>query len=342
MTHPICVIAEAGVNHNGDLACALEMVSVAADAGADYIKFQAFTADQLVATCAPTAAYQAANTGSRDQASLLRDLEIGPDGFAELAEACRSNGIGFMATAFDTEQVDALIALGMDRIKIASGELTNGPALTGFAALGLPILLSTGMATLTEVERAVGLLQAGGAESITLLQCTSLYPAPAETLNLRAMNTMAEQFDLPVGFSDHSLGLHASVAAAALGASVIEKHFTLDRTLEGPDHAASLEPGELGQLIAMLRDLPSMLGDGVKAPAAAEADTAAVVRRSWHASRDLAAGEVVEVADVVLKRPANGLDGWESPAGRRLVRAVAANSPLMAADLADSTDQAMV
>lgn len=342
MTDRLTVIAEAGVNHNGDLSRALDMVAAAAEAGADYVKFQAFTADRLVAASAPAAAYQSAGTGLSDQASLLRGLEIDQEGFAALAEACRARRIGFMATAFDIDQLGALIDLGMDRIKVASGELTNGPALKSFASVGLPILLSTGMATMAEVECAVDVLRAGGATDMTLLHCTSLYPAPADTLNLRAMATMADHFGLPVGYSDHSLGLHASVAAVALGARVIEKHFTLDRTLEGPDHAASLEPDEMGDLVAMLRNLPAMLGDGVKAPASGEAEIATVARRSWHAVRDLAAGQVISSADVVLKRPASGIDGWQSPAGMRLVRDIPADAPVRPADVAGPADRAAV
>lgn len=331
----LLVIAEAGVNHNGDLARARAMVRAAAEAGADYVKFQAFSAEGLVARGARTAAYQAANTGEADQRALLRGLEIGLEGFAALADECRTHRIGFMATAFDVEVVEALIALGMDCIKVASGELTNAPALVRFARLGKPVLLSTGMATLEEVGQAVGLLRASGAADITLLQCTSLYPAPPAALNLRAMQTMARHFGLPVGFSDHSLGDHAAVAAAALGAAVIEKHFTLDRKLPGPDHAASLEPRELAAMIAKLRETETMLGDGRKIPTRDELATAALVRRSWHAARDLSAGAVLGVADAVLKRPADGLAPSESPLGRTVIRAVAADAPLTAADIAD-------
>ena len=331
----LLVIAEAGVNHNGDLGRAREMVRAAAASGADYVKFQAFSAEGLVAQGARTAAYQAANTGEVDQRALLRGLEIGRDGFAALAQECRAQRIGFMATAFDVDMVEALVALGMDRIKVASGELTNAPALARFARLGKPVLLSTGMATLDEVGRAIGVLRANGAADITLLQCTSLYPAPPAALNLRAMTTMAERFGLPVGFSDHSLGDHAAVAAAALGATVIEKHFTLDRKLPGPDHAASLEPGELAAMIRKLREIGAMLGDGRKMPTRDELATARLVRRSWHAARDLAAGMVIAADAVVLKRPADGLAPEASPVGRTLIRAVAADAPLTAADLAD-------
>lgn len=329
----LCIIAEAGVNHNGDLGRAREMVAVAADAGANYIKFQAFSAQELVVEGTRTAAYQSANSGQLNQAELLQGLEISFESFATLAQDCRDHGVGFMATAFDVSLAEALITLGMDRLKVASGELTNIPALVRFASLGQPVLLSTGMATLDEVGRAVGVLQDNGAAAITLLQCTSLYPAPADTLNLRAMATMAQHFGLPVGFSDHSLGDHAAVAAVALGAIVVEKHFTLDRSLPGPDHAASLEPDELAEMIRKLREVRAMLGDGQKAPASGEHETIPLVRRSWHAVRDLAAGTALEAGDLTLKRPADGMAPWTTPVGRILVRPLKAESPVNETDL---------
>jgi N,N'-diacetyllegionaminate synthase len=327
------VIAEAGVNHNGDLGRARAMVAAAAEAGADYVKFQAFSAQTLVAKGARTAPYQAANAGVADQGELLAGLEIGIDGMAVLAGDCRKAGIGFLCTPFDIAAARDLVALGMDRIKVASGELTNAEALAAFAGFGLPVILSTGMATLAEVEQAVACLRAHGADDITLLHCTSLYPAPAETLNLRAMVTMAEAFGLPVGYSDHSLGDTAAVAATALGACVIEKHFTLDRALPGPDHAASLEPDELAGLIAKLRLCAAALGDGAKRPAAGEAEIARLVRRSWHATRDLAPGTVLGEADVALLRPADGLEARACPLGRSLRRALAAHAPIREGDL---------
>ena len=329
----ITVIAEAGVNHNGDLGRALSMVAAAAAAGGDYVKFQAFSADRLVARGARTAAYQAANTGETDQAALLRGLELSLEQFAVLAQACRVADIGFMVTAFDVDTVEALVALGMDRLKVASGELTNTPALARFAALGLPILLSTGMATLDEVADAVEVLTSHGASDITLLHCTSLYPAPVAALNLRAIDTLARRFGLPVGYSDHSPGDHAAVAAVALGATVIEKHFTLDRTLPGPDHPASLEPDELAVMIRKLRETAIALGDGVKAPAPGEVETARLVRRSWHALRPLAAGRVLTADDVALKRPADGLPPACSPVGATLGRPLSVDAPVTAADL---------
>lgn len=329
----LLVIAEAGVNHNGDVGRAIDLVAAAAEAGADYVKFQAFSADQLVARRAKTAAYQAENTGVSDQGELLRSLELSPDQFELIAEACRSAGIGFMATAFDTDQVEYLVSLGMDRIKVASGELTNAPALTKFASLHLPILLSTGMSTLFEVREALGILDRAGADDVTVLHCTSLYPAPYDTLNLSAIRTLSEAFGLPVGFSDHSLGDHAAMAAVALGASVVEKHFTLDRGLPGPDHRASLEPDELKRMVYRMREVEIALGDGVKAPSAGEVETATLVRRSWHTSRALSAGSVIEIKDVVLKRPADGLHPALSPVGSRLVRDLDADAPVSQSDI---------
>jgi sialic acid synthase SpsE len=331
---PLLVVAEAGVNHNGDLGRARAMVDVAAKAGADYIKFQAFSTDSLVTRDAGTAAYQTANAGETRQDRLLRGLELSPAQFEILAAACRDAGIGFMVSVFDLTQLDALLALGMDRIKIASGELTNTPALARFARTGLPVLLSTGMATLAEVEDAVRVLREHDARDIILLHCTSLYPAPPDSLNLRAIGTMARQTGLPIGFSDHSLGDHAAIAAVALGATVIEKHFTLDRNLPGPDHRASLEPDELAAMIRRLRDVALALGDGIKAPAPGEAETARLVRRSWHVVRDVPAGGRLAPADVALLRPEGGMAPAREVVGHVLVRAKTAGSALLSTDLA--------
>lgn len=330
---PPLVIAEAGVNHNGDLGRAREMVAAAAEAGADIVKFQAFRADELVAAGTGTAAYQAANTGEVDQRALLASLELSMDDFADLADMCRAEGVGFLCTAFDVGQVEALVGLGMDYLKVASGELTNIPALERFARLGRPIVLSTGMATLEEVRTAVETLEASGGGDIAILHCTSLYPAPPESLNLRAIATLAATFNRPIGYSDHSLGSHAAVAAVAVGATVIEKHLTLDRGLAGPDHKASLEPTELAGMIAALRETAGMLGDGVKRPAPGEAETAALVRRSWHATRDLPAGRVIEAEDIALKRPADGLPPIDRPIGRKLATTILTDAPVRAMDL---------
>ncbi len=335
MSRQPLIIAEAGVNHNGDPGRAREMVAAAAAAGADLVKFQAFDSTSLAASGAATAPYQAATTGETSQVALLEELELGTDDFAALAKTCQDQGIGFLCTPFGAEQAGALLALGMDYIKVASGELTNAPALRAFGGLGRPILLSTGMATLDEVGEALATLEAAGADEITLLHCTSLYPAPIETVNLRAMVTMAETFGRPVGYSDHSLGDHVAVAAVALGACVIEKHFTLDRSLPGPDHAASLEPDELAAMVGRLRETAAALGDGVKRPAPGELETAALVRRSWHAARDLAAGTRLTVEDVVLKRPADGLAPDRSPVGRKVKSDLRADDPVSSEMLGD-------
>jgi sialic acid synthase SpsE len=327
------VIAEAGVNHNGDLGRAKEMVHVAATTGADYIKFQAFSAQALVSHRAATAAYQKANAGIPDQLSLLRGLELSLEDFAVLAQECRYARIGFLVTPFDAEMVPPLVAMGMDRIKIPSGEITNEPMLRDLARFRLPVILSTGMATLDEVDTALASLTGAGVDDITILHCTSLYPAPPESLNLRAMAMMAAHFGRPVGYSDHSLGDTAAIAAAALGATVIEKHFTLDRSLPGPDHKASLEPDEFAVMVRKLRHTVSMLGDGAKRPVAEEVATASLVRRSWHARHDLRSGTNLAASDLVLKRPAHGLPPSMPPIGRRLANDVAADAPVRLSDL---------
>lgn len=332
MTGPL-VIAEAGVNHNGSLTRAKRMVRVAAAAGADYVKFQAFRAETLVSRHAATAAYQKKNSGVRDQLSLLRKLELSLDDFSALAKECRRARIGFLVTPFDGAMAAPLVAMGMDRIKIPSGELTNEPMLRDLARFRLPVILSSGMATKAEVGRALAVLRRAKARDITLLHCTSLYPAPVGAINLRAIETMRRVFGVPVGYSDHSLGDHVAVAAVALGAVAIEKHFTLDRGLPGPDHKASLEPRELAAMIARLRETAAALGDGIKRPARGEAAVARLVRRSWHATRDLPAGTVLTKSDVVLKRPADGLPPGATPFGRRLKRARRTDAAIRAGDL---------
>ena len=333
----LTVIAEAGVNHNGDMALARELVHAAAESGADMVKFQAFQASEIASRASPTAAYQKDTTGLEDQLSMLRRLEFSIDDFAEIAAHCRKAGIGFLCTPFDTAMTAALIDMGMPCIKVASGELTNTPALEHFARFGKPVLLSTGMATMDEVSEAVGTLRTGGAMDITLLHCTSLYPAPASTLNLRAMVAMRERFGLPVGYSDHSEGDEITIAAVALGATVIEKHFTLDRAMPGPDHKASLEPQELTAMVRQLRNVTTALGNGVKEPDPAEIEMARIARRSWHAAHTLAKGTTLERDDVTLKRPATGLTPGMSPIGRRLVRDVSADEPIRNDDLEAGT-----
>jgi N,N'-diacetyllegionaminate synthase len=328
------IIAEAGVNHNGRRDLALKLVDAAAAAGADMVKFQAFSADTLTSAAAPAAGYQADRTGHDRQQEMLAALELDRDDFAAIAAHCKTRGIAFLCTPFDTGMLDFLLGLGMPAIKVASGEITNAPALRAFGAKGVPVYLSTGMATLDEVRAALETLKAAGAGEITVLHCTSLYPAPPETLNLAAIATMRDALGVPTGYSDHSEGIFASVAAAALGATVIEKHLTLDRGMDGPDHAASLEPDALAQMIAMVRAAALARGDGVKQPVAAEAETARVARRSWHASRALDAGATLGAGDVAALRPETGIPANVEVIGRVLARDLAAGEALQESDLA--------
>ena len=320
------VIAEAGVNHNGDLGLARRLIDAAADAGADAIKFQTFKADRLVTAAAPKAEYQKAATGADEsQHAMLRRLELSEAAHAELQAHAGQRGLIFLSTPFDEASADLLAAMQLPAFKISSGELTNLPFLEHLARLGKPLLLSTGMATLDEVRDAVAIIRAA---PLALLQCVSNYPAQPADTNLRAMQTMRAEFGVPVGYSDHTLGNDIALAAVALGACILEKHLTLDRTLPGPDHAASSEPGELAALIRGIRAVESALGDGVKQPAASEAGVAAVARRSLVAARDIAAGETLDATAIQALRPGGGLPPGEQASllGRRARRAIPAGT----------------
>jgi N,N'-diacetyllegionaminate synthase len=315
------VIAEAGVNHNGDLAMARRLVEVAADAGADFVKFQTFSADRLVTAAARKAAYQSRNTGSDDsQHAMLRGLELTLDMHHMLIEHARTCGIRFLSTGFDIESVDLLLGLGIDLLKIPSGEITNLPYLRHVGAAGREVILSTGMATLDEVEAALNALEGAGTprSRITVLHCTTEYPAPMADVNLRAMLAMRDAFGVRTGYSDHTLGIEIALGAVALGATVVEKHFTLDRNLPGPDHAASLEPDDLKAMVAGIRNIERALGDGVKRPSAAEIANRAAARKSLVAARDIRAGEVFTEANVAVKRPGTGMSPmrWDEIMGR--------------------------
>lgn len=305
---PAFIIAEAGVNHNGDLAMARRLVDVAAEARADAVKFQTFKADRVAAPSAPKAAYQSLTTGAgQTQLDMIRGLELPHSAFTELSGYCSRRGILFLSTPFDLESLDFLDQLGVPAFKIASGELTNTPFLECVARKGKPTILSTGMAMLREVEEALAVFFAAGNRELALLHCVSNYPMAPEHANLRAMKTMSDAFGVPIGFSDHSEGIEISLAAAALGARIIEKHFTLDKTLPGPDHRASLEPGELAALVRGVRIVESSLGHGRKEPAPGEADTASVARRSVVAAQDIAAGSVISRDMLDCLRPGTGL-----------------------------------
>ena len=302
------VVAEAGVNHDGKLEQACRLVDVAVAARADAVKFQAFKAERLAASSAPKAGYQVETTGAEEsQQAMLRRLELLEGAHCELRAYCRSRGILYMCTPFDEGSADFLAELGVAVFKIPSGEITNLPFLAHIATKARPMIVSTGMASLGEVDTAVSAIEAAGNRQVILLHCVSSYPARAEEINLRAMDTLANAFKLPVGYSDHTLGISVALAAVARGACVIEKHFTLDRALPGPDHRMSLEPDELKELIQEIRVVEAALGDGRKAPTARERETAAVARKSLVAARHISAGTRLTRDLIAVKRPGTGL-----------------------------------
>lgn len=310
---------------------ALALVDAAADAGADAVKFQTFRTDRLAAATAPKARYQERDgAAGESQADMLRRLELPRAALEAVAERARTRGLTFFSSPFDAESADLLAGLGVPAFKLGSGELTNTPLVRHVARHRRPLILSTGMATLAEVEVAVRAVADVGNEQLVLLQCVSSYPADPAHANLRAMATMAAAFRVPVGFSDHMLENEASLAAVALGASVIEKHLTLDRTDRGPDHAASLDPSGFAALVRGLRIVEAALGDGVKRPTPAEADVARVARRSVVLVRDLPAGAVLEASHLALLRPGTGIEPGALPlvVGRRLARSLPAGTPL--------------
>ena len=324
---PCLVIAEAGVNHNGSLAMALRLVDAAVEAGADIVKFQTFKSEEVVTPLAPKADYQVQNTGATEsQLDMIRKLELPDDAFRRIQAHCRERGITFLSTPFDHRSADLLEEMGVEAFKIPSGEITNHPLLTHIARKGRPLIVSTGMSNLQEVAAALDVIYAAGGAELVLLHCVSNYPAAPAKVNLRAMKTLEDRFEVPVGYSDHTEGISIPLGAAALGACVIEKHFTLDRTLPGPDHRASLEPPELAAMVKGIRDVQSALGDGVKRPVAEELSTAAVARRSLVAAHDLQAGTLLTESMVAIRRPGTGLPPSDLPRvlGRQLKQDIAA------------------
>jgi len=304
----IFIIAEAGVNHNGSVDLALKLIDSAKASGADAVKFQTFRADKLATRSAHKAAYQERTTASEEsQFEMLERLELDTETHKRLIEHCCQVGIQFLSSPFDAESADLLAKMDIPLFKIPSGEITNLPFLDHVARKGRPIILSTGMSTLGEIEEALTVLRAAGNRQITLLHCVTEYPAPYAEVNLRAMNTLKAAFGLPVGYSDHTPGIEIPIAAAALGAAVIEKHFTVDRSLAGPDHAASLEPNELEQMVTAIRHVEAALGDGIKAPARCELANISVARKSVVAARSLIAGQRLTSDDLDIKRPGNGI-----------------------------------
>lgn len=305
---PPFVIAEAGVNHNGRPDLALALVDAAADAGADAVKFQTFHASSLAVPDAPQARYQRERAAAVSQVEMLTALELPRGALADVSERARQRGLIFISTPFDLESLDELVTLGVPAIKIGSGDLTNLILLRGAVRAGLPLLLSTGMATLAEIESALGEC---ANRDVALLQCTSAYPAPIQDANLLAMHTLRDRFGRPVGYSDHTVGIGAPIAAAALGAALVEKHFTLDRDFAGPDHAASLEPRELAAMVRGVREAHLALGDGRKEPRVVEADLRHTARRSLVAARAMPAGHRLRLQDIEAKRPALGISPLE-------------------------------
>jgi N-acetylneuraminate synthase/N,N'-diacetyllegionaminate synthase len=332
---PPFVVAEAGVNHNGSMEMALELVDAAVEAGADAVKFQTFSAEAVVLDDAPQAAYQFARDPAGSQLEMLRRLELPANVWPALQARASKGGIVFFSTPFDLAAVELLADLGVPAFKVGSGDLTNLVLLRAVAAHGRPVLLSTGMADMAEIESAVADLRGHGDPPLALLQCTSAYPASTNDANLRAIATLRDRFRVPVGYSDHTLGIATATAAAALGAALIEKHLTLDRTSPGPDHAASLEPGEFARMTAAIRDVDAALGDGVKARAPDEEDTRRAARRSLVVTRPLTAGAAVIAADLDAMRPADGISPLRLDAvvGRRATRDLAGHQILQPTDL---------
>lgn len=325
MKNRILIIAEAGVNHNGDLALAKQLIDVAAEAGADLVKFQTFSADRLATRAAKKADYQIQTTGSIEtQHQMLSRLELSSEMHHALIEHCAARSIGFFSTGFDNESVDFLVSLGQSHFKIPSGEITNLPYLRHIGQFGKAVILSTGMATLGDIEAAIAVLEQAGTPRalITVLHCTTEYPTPMTEVNLRAMQSIRAAFGVAVGYSDHTPGTEVAIAAAALGATVIEKHFTLDFNLPGPDHKASLEPYELKAMVTAIRNIEIALGDGVKRLTPSEVRNKPIARKSLVARKTIKMGEVFSAENITCKRPGTGISPmrWNEVIGRIALR----------------------
>ncbi|MEK6477784.1 N-acetylneuraminate synthase [Catalinimonas sp. 4WD22] len=331
----VTIIAEAGVNHNGDIELAKKLIDVAADAGADFVKFQSFNADKLVSKQAKKAAYQATNTAdSKDdgQYNMLKSLELSYEMHLQLIHYCKQAGIQFLSTPFDEERADMLEKLDIALFKIPSGELTNKPFLQHLASKKKPIILSTGMSTLADIQDAIIVLNEAGLplELLHILHCNTQYPTSMEDVNLKAMNTIEQAFGVKIGYSDHTLGIEVPIAAVAMGAKVIEKHFTLDRNMPGPDHKASLEPEELKNMVHSIRNIEKALGSPLKKPSPSEVPNIQIARKSIHLSIDKKAGEIIKFSDLIMLRPGDGISpmqiehvinrkiGRDLPAGHKL------------------------
>lgn len=319
----IFIIAEAGVNHNGDIETAKKLIDAAAVAGADAVKFQTFKAENLVCRNARKADYQMETTDrDESQFDMLKKLEVTPQMHEQLMEYCRQKKIMFLSTPFDIDSLYYLMELGVDIIKIPSGEITNYPLLREAGKTKKRIIISSGMSTLNEVRDAVKVLKDSGSNDVTILHCNTEYPTPYADVNLRAMHTLKEELGVPIGYSDHTQGIEVPIAAAALGAAVIEKHFTLDKNMEGPDHKTSLEPDELQAMVRAIRNIENALGDGQKGPSASEKRNIDIVRKSIVAKCDIEAGQVFTEDNLTTKRPGSGICPmqWEQVIGQRAKR----------------------
>lgn len=324
-TGHVIIIAEAGVNHNGNLDLARKMVYAAKEAGADYVKFQTAVPELVISTIAPKAEYQKETTGGeQSQLDMCRAIHLPLSDYAGLRQLCDEVGIGFMSTPFDLVSIDCLASLGMDYWKIPSGEITNLPYLRKIASKGGRVILSTGMSTLDEVEAAVAVLEESGIprRDVILLHCTTQYPTPMDAVNLRAMDTLKQIGCGAVGYSDHTCGIEVPVAATAMGAKVIEKHFTLDKTLPGPDHRASLEPAELKAMVTAIRNIEKALGSGEKVVAEAERPNIEVARKSIIAACPISKGDIFTEENLTVKRPGNGISPmlWDTVIGKKASR----------------------
>ena len=318
----VFIIAEAGVNHNGSFELAKKLVDEAKRAGVDCIKFQTFKTENLVSSGAEKASYQKESTGDGSQKDMLKKLELSYDEFIALKKYCDEVGICFLSTPFDFESVDFLDSIDMPFWKIPSGEITNYPYLVKLAKTGKPVIMSTGMCELEEIREAIDVLKANGTTDIKLLHCNTEYPTPFGDVNLKAMETLESEFGLEVGYSDHTKGIEVPVAAVAMGATVIVKHFTLDKNMEGPDHKASLEPDELANMVRSIRNIESALGTGVKAPSPSEKKNIAVARKSIVAKTHINAGDVLTEDNLTVKRPGSGISPmkWNEVIGTKAIR----------------------
>lgn len=321
----VIIIAEAGVNHNGDYQRAVDMVYAAKEAGADYVKFQTAVPKLVISSVAPKAEYQKETTGNNEsQLEMCRKIHLRLDDYLPLSQLCREVGIGFMSTPFDLVSIDCLASLGMDYWKIPSGEITNLPYLRKIASKGGKVILSTGMSEMPEIEAAMAVLQSGGIprKDISLLHCNTQYPTPMRDVNLRAMEQLRSLHPGMVGYSDHTVGIEVPVAAVAMGASIIEKHFTLDKSLPGPDHRASLDPAELKAMVCAIRNIEQAIGNGEKHVSDSERPNIEIARKSIIAARDIQAGELLTEENLTVKRPGNGISPmrWDEVIGTRAIR----------------------